>query len=217
MKCQQLIDEVKKDLNDPKEVFWTKEDLEAALSDALLALAVVRPDSTATTQLIPLIPGTRQTLPAGGLRLITITRNMGADGLVPGTAIRVGDRDTLDAMYPDWHLEVGSVVFEYTYNPLVPKEFFVYPGMTGANIQQVQATFSRAPAAIVNAETEDLPVDDVYAPALREWMLFRCWSGDDESSPNFTQAQGRKANFFQLLNAKAPADGATSAKAGAAK
>lgn len=210
MKCQQLLNNVRKDLNDPKEVTWTQEDLEAALADALLALSLVRPDSTAVNQVFPLVEGTRQTLPAGSLRAIRFTRNMG-DGSTPGKALRVGDRETLDVMFPEWHLETGATVHEVFYDPLMPKEFYVYPGMAEAG-HYIEASIQKVVAAIVDHEQTDLPVDDVYAPALHEWMLYRAWGGDDESSPNYATARDRRANFFQLLGVKIQADLTVSAK-----
>lgn len=210
MKCQQLINNVRKDLSDPKEVTWSQDDLEDALDDALLALSLVRPDSTAVTQSIPLIAGTKQALPAGSLRAIRFTRNMGS-GDVPGKALRVGDRETLDVMFPEWHQEVGDEVHEVFYDPLIPNEFYVYPGMASSGAY-IEASIQRVPTTIVNAETEDLPVADIYAPALHEWMLYRAWGGDDESSPNYPVARDRRSNFFQLLGVKSQADIAVSAK-----
>lgn len=210
MKCQQLINQVRKDLNDPKEVTWKQDDLEAVLADALLALSLVRPDATAVTQSIPLVPGTKQTLPAGSLRAIRFIRNMGS-GATPGKALRVGDRETLDVMFPEWHEEVGTEVHEVFYDPLIPNEFYVYPGMSASGVF-IEASIQRVPTAISNPESEDLPVADIYAPALHEWMLYRAWGGDDESSPNYPVARDRRANFFQLLGVKSQADIAVSAK-----
>jgi hypothetical protein len=213
MKCQQLINDARRALNDPEEISWSNDDLVAYLSDAFLALSVVRPDATAITQSIQLTAGTKQALPAGGLRLMRITRNMGDDGATPGRVSRLGDMMALDDASPDWHNEIPSAtVLEYFYNLQLPRDFYVSPPVPTDVDVYVEASFSRVLPAIGNPETTDLPVDDVFAPALREWILYRAWGGDDESSPNFSQAQARMASFFQILGTKTTADMAASAK-----
>lgn len=215
MKCQQLIDDARLELNDPSEVTWSNGALLDYLSDGLLALANIRPDATAATSSILLAAGTRQSLPSGGLRLMRVTRNMGTNGTTPGRAIHLGDMDAQNDFSPDWHTEAPSApVLEYFYDMLVPREFFVYPPVPASPAVYIEASFSRIPAVISNPETTDLPVDAIYAPALREWMLYRAWGGDDEQSPSYAEAQGRLATFFKLLGAKSQADIAVSAKEG---
>lgn len=213
MKCQRVLDAVRDELNDPSEVWRTNGDLLDHFNDALLVLAMFRPDAVAITEPILLAQGTFQELPATGLRLIKITRNMGTAGTVPGRAITLGDMSALDALSPTWHAEAGTgTVYEYFYDPLTPKQFFVYPGVPASPAVYVEASYSHAPTPVTDAAATDLPVDDIYAPALREWMLYRAWGGDDESSPNYSTARDRRQTFFTMLGLKAPTDAAVSAK-----
>lgn len=218
MKCQRVLDGARLELNDPDEVRWPNTDLLSALNDALLALLVVRPDAKVVTGAILLSQGTMQSLPTGGTRLMRITRNMGTAGLTPGRAIQIGDMAALDAIEPDWHSAEGDgTVDEYFYDPIVPRTFYVSPGIPASPASYVEASYTTTPAVVVNPKTEDLPVDDVYAPALREWMLYRCWGGDDESSPNYSQAQARLRTFMDLLGVKSQTDVASSARSSARK
>lgn len=212
MKCQRLLDDVRQELNDPEEIRWPNGDLLSYLNDALLALGIYRPDAVSTTAALVLAAGTRQALPSGALRLLKIIRNMGVDGLTPGRVITIGDMASLDALSPTWHAEAGTgTVYEYFYDPLTPKSFFVYPGVPVSPVVYVEATYQRVLTQIADPEST-LPVDDIYAPALREWMLYRAWGGDDETSPNYATARDRRMTFFNLLGAKAPADASASAK-----
>lgn len=212
MKCQRLIDDARQELNDPREARWSNDDLLAYLNDALLALIQVRPDASMTTASLLLVQGTEQSLPAGALRLVKVSRNLGADGTTPGRAVQVGDRQAIDAIDPNWHQTSGATVLEYFYDPIVPRRFAVYPAVPASPKVYVEATYSALPAVVDEPEAADLPVDDSYAPALREWMLYRAWGGDDESSPNYAQARDRRGSFYEALGMKAQSDSAASAR-----
>lgn len=215
MKCQDVIDSARAELNDPEEVRWNSDALLAYFNDALQALASVRPDTSTITETVELAAGTRQELPATGIRLIKIVRNMGANGATPGRPVAKGDLQTKDAIDPTWHTTTGTgTVYEYFYDPLVPREFYVDPGV-GGTTTSVLMTYAVSPQAVTTPRATDLPVDAVYSPALREWMLYRAWGGDDEQSPNYVQARERLNTFFRLLGAKVQADVAAAPKTGA--
>lgn len=213
MKCAALLDAVRRtDLNDPNKVVWSDPVLLGFFNDALRALIVVRPDASAVTEAVKLQPGTRQVIPAGGLRLIGIHRNMGTNGQTPGRAIRLGDLQMQDDTNPVWHSEYGTPVYEYFYDPLLPHEFFVSPGAPATPEAWIEVSYARTPPEVTDAAGTDLPVDASYAPALHEWMVYRAWGGDDEAAPNYAKAQARLGNFFALLDRKSGSDAAVSAK-----
>lgn len=213
MKCAALMAAVRAtDLNDPAKVVWSDPVLLGFLNDALRALIVFRPDASAITEAVKLGAGTRQTIPAGGLRLIGIHRNMGSNGQTPGRVIRLGDLQIQDDISPAWHTEIGATVYEYFYDPLLPHEFFVSPGVPASLAVWIEVSYARTPAEVTDAAATDLPVDASYAPALHEWMVYRAWGGDDDAAPNYAKAQARLANFYALLDRKGGADAAVSAK-----
>ena len=48
----------------------------------------------------------------------------------------------------------------------------------------------------ITATTDTFPVDDYFAPAIQEWMLYSIWGSDDEQSPNYGAAQGHLQTFL---------------------
>lgn len=200
--------------NIPASVTWTEDQLIEWVNDAQRAAALVRPDCTATTGNITLVDGTKQSLPAGGLRLLSVVRNMGAGGTTPGRAI-IGPvaRELKEGFNPDWHADIANAVTkEYLFDDRAPTTFWVSPpGIAG---QKIEAVWSKAPTdiTILDNEASDpdendlLTVSDVYAPALIEWMLYRCFARDSETTPNYARAGNHYRNFFNLLGVKFQSD-----------
>lgn len=215
MKCSATLDSVRRALNDPDAETWTDPgDLIPALNEALRALIAYRPDAAAKTAMMLLAPGTRQVLPDDGVRLLKCIRNRGVNGSSDaGRAIRKVDMMVLDALMPDWHVADGqTVIEEYCYDPLVPKEFYVYPPAAVSPVIGIDVSYVRVLPEIESGD-DDLPVDDYFEPALVQWCLFVIWRGDDEQSPNYSAAQAAKNTFAGLLQGKVASDAAASPKA----
>ncbi|HNG10474.1 MAG TPA: hypothetical protein PKY17_04180, partial [Agitococcus sp.] len=174
-----------------------------ALNEALQALVSYRPDAASYTTMMLLVAGTRQTLPSDGVRLLKVIRNKGVSGLSDaGRAIRKADMLVQDALLPDWHLTNGqTVIDEYFYDPLQPKEFYVYPPAPVSPQIGIDISYVRV-LPTITATTDTFPVDDYFAPAIQEWMLYSIWGSDDEQSPNYGAAQGHLQTFFSLLQVK---------------
>jgi hypothetical protein len=90
-------------------------------------------------------------------------------------------------------------------------------GLNPAQVAQVQGVIDQLNAGTAAATAESakvdtavasdaLPVDPIFAPALKEWSLYVLWGGDTDSSPNYSQAIGRKQTFFDLLQVKTASD-----------
>jgi len=58
-------------------------------------------------------------------------------------------------------------------------------------------------------EAEPILIDDVYATALVNYMLYRSYSKDAEYAANAAQAQAYYQQFMLLLGAKVTAEGVT--------
>ena len=214
MQCLFVINQVRQKLNDPSKVTWSDTVLINALNEALQALVSYRPDAASYTAMMLLVAGTRQTLPSDGVRLLKVIRNKGVSGLSDaGRAIRKADMLVQDALLPDWHLTNGqTVIDEYFYDPLQPKEFYVYPPAPVSPQIGIDISYVRV-LPTITATTDTFPVDDYFAPAIQEWMLYSIWCGDDEQSPNYGAAQGHLQTFFNLLQVKANSDVASSPRA----
>lgn len=214
MLCSAILARVRKKLNDPNATAWTdSSDLIPALNEALQALISYRPDAASYTTMMLLVAGTRQTIPSDGVRLLKVIRNRGASGLSDaGKAIRKADMLVQDALIPDWHTETGqTTIDEYFFDPITPKEFYVYPPAAVSPIIGIDISYVRV-LPTITAGTDTLPVDDYFAPAIQEWMLYSIMGSDDEQNPNYAVARSHQSTFFQLLQIKAASDGAVNPK-----
>lgn len=214
MLCSVILQNVNFVLDDPNNTKFSLTQKIAVINSALQALVSYRPDAASYTAMMLLVAGTRQTLPSDGVRLLKVIRNRGVSGLSDaGRAIRKADMLVQDALLPDWHLTNGqTVIDEYFYDPLQPKEFYVYPPAPVSPQIGIDISYVRV-LPTITATTDTFPVDDYFAPAIQEWMLYSIWCGDDEQSPNYGAAQGHLQTFFNLLQVKANSDIASSPRA----
>lgn len=196
----------------PAGITWTTNELIRWVNDAQRAVALVRPDSTSVVNNIELVDGTKQSLPTGGLRLLSIVRNTGSDGTTIGRAV-MGPvaREVKDSFDPDWHTaDAKTTTKEYLFDDREPTVFWVSPPAVAG--QQLEAIWSQVPAEVTVLENDDLSVTDVYVPALQEWMLYRCFSRDAETTPNYARAGNHMRNFFNILGVKMQSDRTSSPK-----
>lgn len=128
---------------------WPEAELVNWLNDAQDAIAKYLPAECSLTGAFKLAAGTRQMIeaipttdfkPANGVAPTAITygnrflaplRNMGADGLSPGRAIRMVDRDILDSQDPDWHIRTGTQVASVMFDEMTPRVFWISPAAAG--------------------------------------------------------------------------------------
>lgn len=214
IKVQVLVDDVRNTLMDEGATKrWSDNDLTLFYNSAVLQLALVRPDSTAKTAAVLLAANTKQSLPSDGLRLIDITRNMGADGLTPGATIIKAERAQLDAYNRNWHTDTAAAaVKNFTYDERNPKQFYVTPKNDGTGY--VEIVYSAAPARVATADiaTTDIAVDDVYYGALKDWMLREAYQ-IEVSIVSEARARAYERAFYQSLGLKYQTDRAASPNA----
>ncbi len=164
-----IITQAQDILNDAG-VRWPTTELLRWINAGQQAIVVLRPDANALGQNITLSAGTRQQLPAGGLLLLDISRNMGADGNTPGKPIRLVQREMLD-INPGWHTDAASsYITNYCYDERIPKEFWVYPPAN--NGIRVWSVVSMTPNTVDEA-TDTLDIGVMFEGALLDYVLFR--------------------------------------------
>ena len=173
MLCSVILQNVNFALDDPNNTKFSLTQKILAINSALQALVSYRPDAASYTTMMLLVAGTRQTLPSDGVRLLKVIRNRGQSGLSDaGRAIRKADMLVQDALIPDWHETTGqSVVDEYFYDSITPKDFYVYPPAPVSPIIGVDISYVRV-LPTITADTDAFPVDDYSAPAIQEWMVY---------------------------------------------
>ena len=214
---------------DPQFQRWTQRELVDALNDAQRAIAKFLPSSCARVVSVRLAPGTRQNLalipaarllvdgvaPAGDIHadaIQSVVRNMGADGVTPGRAIRLVDRSTLDAMQPDWHTRSAAVVQGWVFDPKTPRECYVTPGAPAAPASWVEMSLLVQPAEITSSgdltvgggSQVVISVDDKHVDDLMFYILSRANEKDSEFAES-SQAQSYAAMFASSINAQAAA------------
>ena len=203
-----LIRKVRDALQDDNKVRWSDDDLLDYLNSAMLMLATVRPDSSSKNVAHKLNAGTKQAIPADGLRFIKISRNLGADGTTPGYPVTDTKIDTLNALSRTWHKKSGKTsVSSYAFDVKIPKEFYCYPPASSSVNVYVDLYYSMTPRVITDIEDVDpLTPDDIYDPVIRTWMLRDAFA-KELSSVTSQQLSARYENsFYQSLGIKSKVD-----------
>lgn len=199
-------------IQDQTKVRWPEDELLRYLNDGRREIAIIRPDLYATTEVVTLASGTKQDVPASGSRFLDAVRNMSgsAPNYTPGRAVRIVEREILDAQRPDWHTETATAtVKHFMFDERNPKVFYVYP--PALSTAKLEIVYSETPDEITDVNTE-LSNEDIYAGALVDYVVYRAFSKDSEYAGNTQRAilhyqqfgntlgVGRKLNFTTSPN-----------------
>ncbi len=196
-----LLSRIKDTLQDTTSVRWPEAELIRYINDAQREIVNFRPESSATTTNVQLTTGTKQTLPSAGLRLIKVVRNMSATGgsATGKRAIRIVNPDILNTQEPDWHDPTVSgdaahttVVKHYMFDEDDPRNYYVYPGVAGNSF--VEIVYSASPTDLTDTSST-IGVDDIYANAIIDFVLYRAYMKDAEYAGNAQRA----SNHYQLF------------------
>lgn len=172
-----IIDSASEILQDETNVRWKRPKLLKWLYDGVRDLIILKPSAYVRNEAVKLAAGTKQELPVRGLALMDVTRNMGTNGTTPGRVPRFIEKKRLDDENPNWHRDTANALaLHFTYDDRDPKHFYVYPAQPAANQGYVELVFSAEPIAFV--ETDAIPLDDIYASALIDYLLYRSYAKD---------------------------------------
>lgn len=193
MKALDLITECAKAVNDPALLSYTNQNWIDALNDGIRAVVGARPEIATVRVNHTCTNGALQNLANTDL-LIRVLHCQTGKALLPADLI------AKDQFNPLWRAATPTATpDEWMMIAENPREFEVSPpATTGCTLTVL---VSRAPA-VIDDSNDDLPISDLYAPALREWMLYRFYSRDDEDTPNYQRGEAHKATFGTLLNLK---------------
>ncbi len=197
-----LLLRIRDTLQDTTGVRWLDAELLRYMNDAQREIVNLRPDASADHANVQLATGTEQAIPDVGLRLIKVVRNMSAAG---GSAtgkrvIRIVDREILDTQEPNWHDPTvtgdaahTTVPKHYVFDEDDPRKYYVYPGVAGNAF--VEIVYSRSPTDFANASGAVSYLDDTYANAIIDYVLYRAYMKDAEFAGN----NQRASSHFQLF------------------
>lgn len=193
---QSLIRKASTILQDAGNVRWAEDELLGWLNQSYQQIVLLRPDASTKSAMVSLQNGTRQFIPSDAARLIDIPRNQG------GAAIRYLDRSVLDSIEPNWHASSASSVIEhFLYDANNPREFFVYPPAQGATVELV---YSFVPS-IHSVISDFIRLDDRYAPAILDYMLYRAYQKDADYAANDQRSQMAYQTFLNSIGAQGSA------------
>jgi hypothetical protein len=177
------------------------------LNASIRALILVRPDAGAQTDNVQLTAGVLQALPSTALRMLDITRNMGADGDTPGKIITPTKRKHIDYSNLLWPAATGDTeVDNFSYDKENPRIFYVTPPVSSSVNVYVEMQVSQLPTAVA-ATGDDPGINDVFIEPIVQYMLYKAFSADDEDV-EFQKAVQYMQNFFNLLQVEIATSGA---------
>jgi len=198
LKASEVILRASDLIQDQTNVRWPQDELLRYLNDARREIAIVRPDLYATSSPVTLLAGTKQSIPADGSRFLDAIRNVSSTNVI-GNAVRVVEREVLDAQRSSWHTETSSTDLKhFMYDERSPKVFYVYPPATAGH--KLEVVYSQTPTdiAIGSIGTTELINEDIYTGAMVDYICYRAFSKDAEYAGNAQRAQ---AHYQQFLNA----------------
>jgi hypothetical protein len=208
---QSVIDRVQTVLQDTTGVRWpVVAELVLWINDAQREIALLKPDASAINETVTLVDGTKQDIPSAGNRLLKVVRNMSAaSGGTGKRAVRLVDVEVLNGQTPDWHDPTvagdaahTNVVKHYIYEESNPRNFYVYPGVSGAAYLEI--IYSSNPTTV--AQGGNLSIPDIFANAVMNYVLYMAYMKDAEYAGNSQRANSHFALFTNSITGKGQID-----------
>ena len=206
-----VINNAQQILQDTGGIRWSEtNELVKWVNDAQREIALLKPDATSLNTTITLVDGTKQSIPTDGNRLLRVIRNMSAASSGNGgRSIRLVERDVLDTQTPTWHdpdvtgdAAHTNVVKNYIYDEQDPKNFYVFPGVSGD--AYIEIVYSQNPATVTSSD--NLSVDDIYATAVMNYVLYMAYMKESEVAGNAQRASSHYNLFTAAITGKAQVD-----------
>lgn len=187
-------------LQDDTNIAYPLDELLAYLNMGQRELVLGKPDAYVKNESIPLVAGTRQSIPADGNVFMRITRMMGANGTTPGIVPRPIPMNVLDEQKPSWHTDPANASAQhFAYDDRDKRHFYVYPPQP-ATPSQAEIIYSATPPEVTI--DQPLAVSDLYQSALLDYVLYRAYSKDAEYTRNDAKATAYYQTFGALLSVK---------------
>jgi hypothetical protein len=193
------------ELADLDYVRWTKEHLAEYLTDAIAVASALKPTLFSVFEPLRLAIGPLQAVPGEFTELIDILYNLHQDG-THGEPISQGSFTAARALGRSACTPINGanyVVRSYTVHPENDTYFIVDPPVPAVEpLPIVWALLRRAPN-VITVETDGVVManttPETYRAALLDWMLYRAFATDTESSDSFQRSQAHYKAFYQFL------------------
>jgi len=196
-----LLSEIEFEVHDIPHDTWTEDQVLGYLNDATREVVVAKADANPVRQVATLTPNkTLQTIPADGIEIMKIVRNMGDDGATPGRPIAIAEMDSLDALIPDWHLERDAEIVNYMYEKRYGRNFYVYPGAHASTPVTVEMFYSAYPEIMTAAD--NFVLEDAYIQAAKHYTLYLLFLKEIDDPSSGGRAKFHLESFANELGIK---------------
>ncbi|MCK4826182.1 hypothetical protein KA005_61130 [bacterium] len=209
MLARPIITQVAGELNDPSFITWTEADHIANFNSARRQVILVRPDAFSSLESVLLTPGENtHNLPADSLRLLKVTRNMGADGATAGRAIRMVDMESLNTFDRDWPKasKGKTVIRETAYDDRFPTVFNTEPPAHATTAVYIEVGVSKLPTDMADPDADSLEIRDTYEQPMRQYMLHLAFAVETESQASMAKSRSFLQDFYNSLGIKTKVD-----------
>lgn len=196
---------------------WAATELQYWLNDSYREIINIRPDANTQTGTHTCAAGYRQDITTGfatALKLLDVISNVAATS--NKKSVRLVDRRALDDQRPGWYTETATVNIEkYMYDQRLSTEFLVYPPAT--TLAQLEVLYSVVPTPhtltalqlVDPTNTEVIKINDSYANAILDYILYRAYTKDSDQPNNAARAVAHYQAFQASLGVKNQTDAAT--------
>jgi len=194
-------------LQDTTGIRWPDPELLGWLNDGQREVVLYKPNASIKNTTMTTVAGSKQSIPADGVSLIDVVRNMG-NGSTPGSAIRITMREVLDSQIPNWHASSNqnATAKHYMYSPLDPRNFYLYPPSTGG--VGIDIIYAASPADVAST-SNTITLDDIYQTVLLDYLLYRAYSKDTEFAADQNRASTHQKAYLAALTGKAQVETGT--------
>lgn len=195
-------------VNDPNGDAYPAPAIWDFIYDAEQTIANTRPDALNKTAAFTCTDGSRQDLSgtfSDAVNFLDAHSIVLSGGDLGGVVRRVSMRD-LDAIRPKWRTATRTnSLREFMHDKREPLIFHVNPpALSGA---QLLISYSARPTAYPNVdETTRTSVGEQYLPMIMDWVLYRCFSKDEEGSVNSARALAYRKSFYEAMGIKDAAE-----------
>lgn len=206
----ELLDNVREVIQDGLAVRWSDAELIDYLNDAVRSAIMIKPDINPITEVFVCVEGYKQnwsSLTTELVQLLDVISNTTAGGGTE-TPITFVKRNVMDLELPTWRTApLNTTIQHYMYDPRQRDVFYVYPpAQAGATIE---VCYTGVPDLATDV-TDEVPLIDIYAPALTNYVIWRAYTKDSDFAGNIQLAGGYYSAFFQLITGKMMAENSES-------
>ena len=188
---------------------WSKNDLIHYAQDAIVMISGLKPDEFSELKVIELNPGRVQEIKEGCdtiVKVIGVHGSVDADSPIASTA-----NDRLSGIFPSTCAEsVTSANYEllsYTIEPKAKGIFYVNPPVPADGTVSVDVICSGTPEF-----TDDYMIPSRIHNLVIEWMMYRAYISEEESSGAEGASQLHLRHFYAMLQNLQQADNIISGK-----